>query len=254
MRHLDKSEINDLNVVAVLNSLKSKIEDVRNPPNAYKRNYLNHQVNIRKNGKVEYRTEVKIESLRNGLKDVRHSIYTQYSPCWDATIQGAEPQINIFCGNGNDLSVIDVDGNEKKYTWNFQFSRALTEHEEIKYGFIVEFPQFFPAPKEILKNMSRLPNYPFIDDRIEHHFFVNSHTELLEMKLSFEDGSVAKNFNVTVYNGRIYSQDCVDNEETERIKHFLQVNETLFKEKEVKLSVRYPKIGSTYSIYWELGE
>ena len=48
-------------------------------------------------GRVEYKTTGEIESLRDGVKSIRHSIYTQYSACWDATNQGAIPEIQCKC-------------------------------------------------------------------------------------------------------------------------------------------------------------
>lgn len=260
LEHLDKININEVNIVATLNSLKSKIESALQPEkpnpitNAFIRKFIKHKVTIRKDGAVKYTTTAEIESLRNGLKDVRHSIYTQYSPCWDATHRGAVPQIDARCNQGEELYILGEYRDEKKCTWNFQFAKTLKIHETIKYGFTVDFPEYFPATREKLRAMSKSPNYPYIDDRIEHHFFINNQTNEFEMELFFEDSSVATNFKVIVYNGRIYSQDCIDEEEVERIKKFLTIeNELIFCEKTVKLKVPYPKVGSTYSLSWELG-
>jgi len=260
LEHLDKSDINEVYLVSTLNSLKSKIEDALQPAkpnpitNAFIRKFIKHKVTIRKNGAVRYTTSAEIESLRNGLRDIRHSIYTQYSPCWDATNRGALPKIEVRCDQEGGISIVEAYRDDKKYTWNFQFAKSLKMQETLKYAFNVDFPQYFPATKEKLKEMSELPDYPFIDDRIEHHFFINNQTTRFEMELYFEDSSVAKNFKVTVYNGRLYSQDCVDEEEVERIRKFLTIdNDSLFGENTVRLIVQNPKVGSTYSISWELG-
>lgn len=259
LEHLDKKDITEVTLIATLNSLKSKIEEALQPEkpssitSAYIRKFIKHKVTMKKDGAVRYTTSAEIESLRNGLKDVRHSIYTQYSPCWDATHRGAIPQIDARCNQEGGVSIIESYRDEKKYTWSFQFSKALKKQETLKYGFTVDFPEYFPATKEKLKDMSKSPDYPYINDRIEHHFFINNQTLSFEMELFFEDSSVAQNFNVTVYNGRLYSQDCVDQEEVERIRRCLTIdNESLFGET-VKLIVSNPKVGSTYSISWELG-
>lgn len=258
LEYLEKTEINEINLVATLNSLRSKIEMALQKPNpitnAFVRNYIKHKVTIKKDGAVKYTTSAEVESLRNGLRDIRHSIYTQYSPCWDATNRGAVPQIDVRCSQDGEISIIEENHDEKKYTWNFKFAKALKMQEIIKYKFTVDFPEYFPATREKLKKMSELPEYPFIDDRIEHHFFINNQTKKFEMELYFEDSSVAKNFKVSVYNGRLYSQDCVDDDEVERIRRWLTVdNESLYGENIVKLTVENPKVGSTYSISWELG-
>ena len=192
-------------------------------------------MSIDSEGRVEYKTTGEIESLRDGVKSIRHSIYTQYSACWDATNQGAIPEIQCKCDKA-DWKIIPKEEShtDKKYSWFLEFPESLKKHDSIKYGFVVKFPQYFPATKEKLKLMSGRIDYPFAKD------------------IFFSDASIAKNFNVTVYNGRIYSQDCVDYEEVNRIKN-LEVDEDVF-QKTVILHVKHPKVGSTYSISWELGE
>ena len=254
---LEKKDITQVKLISVLNSLKSQILEKCGTPNsmstAYIRKQLSHRVFIDSQGRVEYKTIGEIESLRDGVKSIRHSIYTQYSACWDATNQGAIPEIQCKCDKA-DWKIIPKEEShtDKKYSWFLEFPQSLKKHDSIKYGFIVKFPQYFPATKEKLKLMSGRIDYPFEKDRIEHHFFINTYTEDFKMEIFFSDASIAKNFNVTVYNGRIYSQDCVDYEEINRIKN-LEVAEDVF-HKTVILHVNHPKVGSTYSISWELGE
>ena len=255
---LKRSDITEFSIISTLNSLKSKIEDALRPiepnpiTNAFIRKNIKHKVSIREDGSVRYAISAEIQSLRNGLRDIRHSIYTQYSPCWDATNRGAIPTIKTKCDQEGKLSIIEEFHNEKKYTWNFKFPKSLKMNETLTYAFTVDFPEYFPATKKKLETLLKDLVYPFIDDRIEHHFFINNQTIKFEMELHFADSSMADNFKVTVYNGRLYSQDCVDEEETAKINKCLNISNEYINETTVKLSVDNPKVGSTYSISWEL--
>ena len=161
LEYLDKNEISNVSIVATLSSLKSKIEAALQPEkpnpvtNAFIRNFLKHKVNIKKDVSVKYITHCEIESLRNGLKDIRHSIYTQYSPCWDATNRGAVPEINVRCNQDKGISIIESFNNDKKYTWSFQLTKSLKKHEILNYGFTVDFPEYFQLPE---KNYGQCPS------------------------------------------------------------------------------------------------
>ena len=251
---LKRKDVKTINTHAYLANFSHTLEKIFVPRSTFSRNYLKHKVEINKDGSVKYYTTAEIVCLAEALNDFSHSIYTQYSPCWNATGEVARPEINAKCENGRSISISNFVQNEQKFNWTFVLENPLKRNDVLRYGFVVEFPEYFPASKEKLRETVRCRGYPFLDDRIEHHYFVNTQTDKLVIELKFEDSTVATDFKTIAYSSRQYCEDCVDHAEVMRIANFLKELDEYVGEEFIRLTIPDPKTGYTYSISWELEE
>ena len=105
--------------------------------------------------------------------------------------------------------------------------------------------------KNELKKFITKPDYPFPDNSIEHHYYINHPTNYLEFKIEFEDGNIVDNFNALAFVGRSFSRQSLDHKEVNRIKDSITVQEFL-KSKVVTMCVNKPLFGFNYAISWTL--
>ncbi|MDR1001982.1 MAG: hypothetical protein LBL82_01745 [Oscillospiraceae bacterium] len=250
---LKKEKTDTVSTVAYLANFSRLIDVPFVPSTTFSRNYLRHKVELKMDGSVKYSTTAEIVCLAAALNDFSHSIYTQYSPCWNTNCSVVKPEIRNYCDDGRKLEIKNFVQNEQKFNWTYVLSSPLKKNDVFKYGFVVEFPEYFPASKEKLKEMVECPGYPFFHDRVEHHYFINTQTKALLLELLFEDKTVAKDFKVIAYSSRQYCEDCVDHGEIARIENSLKKVDS-YGEVHMQLEIPNPKTGYTYSISWKVEE
>jgi len=252
LEELGQNRLADRNIIQYLNSLKKRIEtETLEWVPTFDREFIKHKVAIRPDGRAKYMTNVKIKALLDGVETFEHSIYTKYLQCWELTNTDYVPNIDVICDTDRTISTNLELKTNKKCTWSFILNRPLMKFEEFSYFFVCEFPELYPMTKENLKRMTEIPNYPFPEGTIEHHFYINKPTKRLEIELFFEDARVSKNFQPLVFNGRKFSQGSLNQTETQRIKNCFR-EQLRWNEKNISLTVDNPKFDSTYSINWEL--
>ena len=95
------------------------------------------------------------------------------------------------------------------------------------------------------------PDYPLPERSVDHHYFINNPTNLLEIKLDFEDGSIIDGCEALSFVGRTFADCSIDHVEVGRIRNGLRVEEFLGG-KIVTLTVDKPRFGDNYAIRWSL--
>ena len=229
---------------------KTSTHDISEP--TFIRDFVKHRVKLLKEGNVRYETEVKMTCLKDGLSDVKHSIHMNYSFCWLDDANCERPSIELIkTSPGHDFLLEPYGGDNTKYTWKINIKPPLKKFENVSYGFRSNFIKYFPLQRKEIEHLTSQPDYPFPDGCIEHHFFINNPTDLLILKVQFEDGLLIGNCKPIAFVGRTFSHGTIDRIEVNRIEDCLDVDEFLGR-KDVTLTVEKPNLGYNYAVLWSL--
>ena len=232
-----------------LESANAGIREVSNP--TFMREFLKHRVHLTGDGRLRYETHVQLQCLRDSLCDVKHSIHTNYSACWPGTNPESWPNLELVpCDSSHTVVAEPFAHDALKYTWKFNIDPSLRSHEIFTYGWRCDLPHYLPLSKAELARAPRT-SIPFLQDHVEHHFFINHPTKLLELKVVFDDGSLIGPCTPMAFVGRTFSDRSSNAQEAARIADCLRVEDFLAK-KEITLTVSAPRFGYTYAILWTL--
>jgi len=246
-----------IKVSTFLYSMKQKIKastkalhDISEP--TFIRNFIKHRINLSAEGELRYETQVKMQCLKEGLSDLRHSIHMNYSFCWKEGVPFERPNVELInLSSSHKFSFEPVASDATKYTWKINISPPLMKNEKINYGWRSDFMQYFPLTKEEISEITQISDYPFPVGSVEHHYFINNPTDLLVIKLEFEDGSIIGPCHAKAFVGRTFSTRTIDRTESEIISNNIQ-EENFLGRKEITLNVEKPRFGYNYAIWWSL--
>jgi len=221
----------------------------------YVRDFLKHRVKVSAEGRLRYETQVKLTCMKDGLADVRHSIHMNYSLCWLNENAHTRPMVELIIEDANHNFILEpIASSPQKFSWKINIKPPLRRGETTTFGWRSEFLHYLPLSKEELRPALETPGYPFAEGGVEHHYFINNPTNLLVLRVEFEDGSlIGDPVKAYAFVGRTFSIDSLDHDECRRIQGGL-ATEGFLGRREISLTVKEPRFGYNYAIWWQLSK